>query len=67
MAASQIVLFLRGRGNGGTLKIESVSKHEAVFSLQAYTCRRDCDTDEPQANMTIRFPRNFSRLKSAPG
>lgn len=44
-------VFDGGKGNSGTLTIHSVGKKTATFSIAAFSCRRDCETDAPYVNV----------------
>lgn len=64
--------LLKGtNGNSGTLIIHSSYPKPATFSMQIETCRRDCETDTPYANVgtidqgTMEISGDSGRYRSA--
>lgn len=59
------------RGDSGTLTIHSSDTKTATFSIEAFSCRRDCETDTPYANIgnidrgTIEIAGKSGRYRSA--
>jgi hypothetical protein len=64
-------VFDGGKGNSGTLTIHSVGKKTATFSIEAVSCRRDCETDTPYVNVgsiergTMEITGSSGRYRSA--
>lgn len=59
------------KGNSGTLIIHSSDTKTATFSIETATCRRDCETDTPYANVgtidqgTMKVRGDSGRYRSA--